>query len=544
MRVRVIVTAVAAASLVAGTFGVEAGGAADREPEPLYNEPTADAGPIEEVTTLVGPISLDAMGGAHWQDEVNDAIPKPAIDVPGVDWYAIRGASFDVVDAEGTPVPRHDVHLHHFVLAHVGQVDPACPSRQVKGFNVRPHLGSGSERTPIALPEPYAFKLWDDAIWAASWHVMNMTAQPKEVYLKYTIAYQPGRTNANTRWVDPWFLDVDSACGAVFDVPGDGGPGSVFEISRSWTVQPPAGTVPAPTEGLVVGTGGHLHDGGIATELRGGDGALICRSEADYGGHDPSHGMPIDVIWPCATHHPIEAGEQLTLHALYDNSQPYDDVMGINLTFLWWGDQAEGVAQFPDVGADHPFLGAVTWAVAKGITTGYADGRFQPTNVLTRQAMTSFIWKMSGSPAPVGGDSGFSDVDGSHPFHAAITWAAEQGLVNGYPDGTFRGGNKVSRQALVAFLWRMADEPVPTGGDSGFSDVDGTHPFHAAITWAAEQGLVNGYADGTFRPAGSVTRQAGVAILSRAAADSYLDGLWDLFIELWDWVGGGGGHAH
>jgi hypothetical protein len=71
---------------------------------------------------------------------------------------------------------------------------------------------------------------------------------------------------------------------------------------------------------------------------------------------------------------------------------------------------------------------------------------------------------------------------------------------------------------MAAFLWRLAGRPEPGSGTDRFSDVDPGHPFAAAIRWLTDTGITTGYDDGTFRPAGPVTRQAMVAFLHRHQA--------------------------
>ncbi len=44
-------------------------------------------------------------------------------------------------------------------------------------------------------------------------------------------------------------------------------------------------------------------------------------------------------INPCLLHSEINQGDTIRLSARYDNSQPYQDVMGINLSYVWWGEQ-------------------------------------------------------------------------------------------------------------------------------------------------------------------------------------------------------------
>ena len=111
-------------------------------------------------------------------------------------------------------------------------------------------------------------------------------------------------------------------------------------------------------------------------------------------------------------------------------------------------------------------------------------------------------------------DWAFRDVPTDHPFEDEIAWMVDQGITQGYSDGTFRPGAEVTRQAAMAFLFRLVGEP---GGEysNDFSDVPTTHPFHDEISWGAEQGLTGGYSDGTFRPGAGVARQAIAAFLHR-----------------------------
>ena len=175
-----------------------------------------------------------------------------------------------------------------------------------------------------------------------------------------------------------------------------------------------------------------------------------------------------------------------------------------------------GSLAFSDVGTDHPFFDEIAWLVGSGITDGFADGTFRPTEVVTRQAAAAFLYRLAGEPTGPFDDPGFADVGADHPFRDAIAWAAAEGITEGYADDTFRPTGPVTRQAVVTFLFRFAGEPVGPHGDPGFTDVDEDHLFYEAIAWAADDGVVDGYADGTFRPAHDVTRQAIAAFLHRS----------------------------
>ncbi len=172
-------------------------------------------------------------------------------------------------------------------------------------------------------------------------------------------------------------------------------------------------------------------------------------------------------------------------------------------------------ALFTDVGWGHPFYAEIGWLVDMGITDGFPDGSFRPTTDIARQAVAAWLWKMAGEPAPSGPPS-FSDVGPGHPFAAAIAWLEEQDITDGFPDGSFRPTMKITRQAVAAWLWKMAGEPAPSGPPS-FSDVGPGHPFATAIAWLEEQDITDGFPDGSFRPSNNLTRQGLAAWLFRFA---------------------------
>jgi len=79
-----------------------------------------------------------------------------------------------------------------------------------------------------------------------------------------------------------------------------------------------------------------------------------------------------------------------------------------------------GPLSFSDVPSGHPFETEIGWLASTGITAGYADGTFRPTNAVTRQAMASFLYKYEGQPGVTLTEPYFADVPDSNPFYAAI----------------------------------------------------------------------------------------------------------------------------
>lgn len=116
----------------------------------------------------------------------------------------------------------------------------------------------------------------------------------------------------------------------------------------------------------------------------------------------------------------------------------------------------------------------------------------------------------------------FIDIPVGTQFHREISWLGSTGVSTGYPDGTYVPLSAVNRDAMAAFLYRLAGSPSFTPpATSPFTDVATDNPFYKHITWLAGLGISTGWteADGTktYRPLQSVNRDAMAAFLYRFA---------------------------
>ena len=114
---------------------------------------------------------------------------------------------------------------------------------------------------------------------------------------------------------------------------------------------------------------------------------------------------------------------------------------------------------FSDVPTNHPFYKEIEWMAARGITTGYGDGTFRPSDSVNRDAMAAFFYRNAGSPqfaAPA--RAPFADVPADSQFYKEIAWLAEQGITKGWDDGTYRPGEPIHRDAMAAFLYRYHEK--------------------------------------------------------------------------------------
>lgn len=99
----------------------------------------------------------------------------------------------------------------------------------------------------------------------------------------------------------------------------------------------------------------------------------------------------------------------------------------------------------------------------------------------------------------------FPDTDTSSVEGVAAAYLYNIGLINGYDDGEFKGDRDVNRAEAAKFLLNARYSDVPEMSNSGhFSDAEEGEWYVRFVMYAAELGVINGYDDGTFRPANTV----------------------------------------
>ena len=207
---------------------------------------------------------------------------------------------------------------------------------------------------------------------------------------------------------------------------------------------------------------------------------------------------------------------------------------GYQSTARWGVGQLVEDVQWPftDVRPGHPFLTEIQWMWDSGLTRGYADGTFRGMGAVNRDAMAAFLYRLvnDGATAPACTAAPFTDVTTSHPFCGEIAWLKSSGITTGYADGTFRPAAPVSRDAMAAFLYRIENGPAKPAAPATapFKDVPVSHPFAGEISWLKTQGLAGGWSDGTFRPSNAIERQAMAAFLYRGVVQK------GMFGELWE----------
>ena len=132
------------------------------------------------------------------------------------------------------------------------------------------------------------------------------------------------------------------------------------------------------------------------------------------------------------------------------------------------------------------------------------------------------------------GATDFND-DGDITYQEAVTVIAGMGIVDGYSDGTFRPDDVLTRGAAAKIICNLILGPTTadalSASSAPFVDVPTTNTFAGYITYCSQQGIISGYADGTFRPTDTLSGNAFMKMLLGALGydserEGYTDSNW------------------
>lgn len=110
---------------------------------------------------------------------------------------------------------------------------------------------------------------------------------------------------------------------------------------------------------------------------------------------------------------------------------------------------------FSDIPTSHPYYKEISWLVEQGITAGYWDKTFRPANPVERKTIAIFLYRMAGEPhyiPPI--TSYFTDVPPSMEFYKEISWLKDMKITTGWANGTYQPLEATGRYAICAFFYR------------------------------------------------------------------------------------------
>jgi|GEM_PF-777976 len=171
--------------------------------------------------------------------------------------------------------------------------------------------------------------------------------------------------------------------------------------------------------------------------------------------------------------------------------------------------------------AGHWAEGAIKQMVTAGIVKGYPGGTFKPDNGITRAEFAVLLVKAF-KLAPQGGEV-FTDT-AAHWAKNDIATAASHGIVSGYNDVAFGPDDPITREQMAAMIVR-AVKIAATADVTSFTDSGDISAWaRASVAAAVERGLMAGYSDNTFKPGNNATRAEAVTVISNALKEGFTIG--------------------
>ena len=309
------------------------------------NIPVRDPGPPPGAQVLkykFGPMKIQP-----GQNYINVDVQKER---PAVNGWIVGFRPGLVYAKTGKSPSVNIVHLHHAVWL---VSDPGKP--------LEPTFAAGEEKTYLNAPEGFGWRYTTDQSWFINHMIHDLTPNPQEVYITFTLWFIPDtapQAQSITRVTTQW-MDVEGVKPyPVFNALRGSGKGGKFTFPDQAKNPYPDGNVRntwvADRDATLVATAGHLHPGGLWTDLnitRDGKTVRLFRSRANY--FDPVGAVSWDVAmsatkpdWRIA----IKKGDVLSTNATYDTTRAsWYEVMGIMVT---------AITDTPAGGVD-PFTGKV-----------------------------------------------------------------------------------------------------------------------------------------------------------------------------------------
>lgn len=174
---------------------------------------------------------------------------------------------------------------------------------------------------------------------------------------------------------------------------------------------------------------------------------------------------------------------------------------------------ADNSVKFSDVPDGYWAKNAIYLVADAGIVGGYPDGTFRPENCITREQFAKVVANFMGYTEKA--ELKFSDVDPNSNLAPYIAMCVKAGVIGGYSDGTFRPKANITREAAATMLCRAfkldTEGMQPQFTDSAsIADV-----FKASVAAMNLTEVIAGYPDGSFKPKANLTRAQMMVMISR-----------------------------
>jgi competence protein ComEC len=179
---------------------------------------------------------------------------------------------------------------------------------------------------------------------------------------------------------------------------------------------------------------------------------------------------------------------------------------------------SKAASPFKDVGSTHPFLEEITFLTTNDIITGFTPDTFKPNNTVTRAQAAIMIGRALGLDGTQR-ETTFTDVGASIAASGYIDSAVKKGIITGYGNNTYRPNEVVTRGQMAIFLSRAF--ALKQEADVAFTDVPSGSAAYVHVKRILNEGITIGYPNGTYKPNNKLTRSDFSAFMARALDERF-----------------------
>ncbi len=179
----------------------------------------------------------------------------------------------------------------------------------------------------------------------------------------------------------------------------------------------------------------------------------------------------------------------------------------------------KAVETFADVQREDWYVAPVGYMIENGIMNGTSDNSFSPQVSATRGMVVTILQRLSNEKSSATRRV-FNDVESDQWYGEASQWAAQNGVVNGYRDGSFKPNEKVTREQFITMLYRYAKykkyaiQALATS--TKFDDFKLISSYAVEpMQWAINSGIIRGLSNAILAPQSEMTRAQMATMLMR-----------------------------
>ena len=192
-----------------------------------------------------------------------------------------------------------------------------------------------------------------------------------------------------------------------------------------------------------------VEDGKVNIPLNGSGTVEIVDNSKDFADVPPTNWAADAVAFASA--HELFSG---TSETTFSPDQAISRGMLATVLYSLEGSPDQDAAcTFSDVSGETWYTDGVVWATENGIASGYGNGQFGPNDSITREQFVVMLWKYAGSPKAGNQALGFTDSDQASGYALeALSWAVEKGIMSGYANGQLAPGGTATRAQAAQML--------------------------------------------------------------------------------------------